>query len=569
MTKIFVVSDFNAELVSRYLAADRSAPACEASTAPYGQVFQVLAADAPGGKDTAAFIWTRPEGVISEYLGLLEGEKADIEGLLAGVDAFAASIKNFSGKCKLVLVASWVPSHSGRGLGMLDWSEDGEAYCLARMNARLAEALADAKGVFMLDSQRWLNSARPARDAKSWHFLKSPFTETVCQAAARDIKAALRGAAGLARKLVIVDLDDTLWGGVVAEEGWQAIRLGGHDAVGEAYREFQRALRTLARRGIAIAVVSKNDEAVALDAIENHPEMLLRRADLAGWRINWGDKAQNVIEIARELNLGLQSVVFIDDNPAERGRVREALPDVLVPEWPKDPARYAEALRELNCFDQAALTDEDRSRTRMYAQSRERSDSLTVASSMKEWFESLDVCVNVEPIGNTNIKRTVQLLNKTNQMNLRTRRMTEAEMLKWLGETKDRSAMTLTIADRFGDVGLTGVVSWQRSGDVIEIIDYVLSCRAMGRQVEELMAHLAVAAAENANGKFAIAQLVPTERNRPCLEFWKRSGFTETEPNVFTWDVTRPYPKPHFITLESKAAVPKKSPVGNLRAAGP
>lgn len=569
--KILVVSDFNAELVSRFLAADQSAPACEVSTAPYGQVFQALAAGPPGGADSASFVWTRPEGAVAEYSKLLEGENIDIERLLAGVDAFAESVKGFAGRCKLTLVASWVPSQNGRGLGMLDWRGEGESYCLARMNARLAEKLASVKGVFMLDCQRWLSAGRPARDAKYWYMLKCPFTEAVCRAAAHDIKAALRGAAGQARKLLVVDLDDTLWGGIVGDDGLDGIRLGGHDAVGEAYADFQRALRTLARRGVAIAVVSKNDEAVALDAIDNHPEMLLRRTDLAAWRINWGDKAQNIVAIAEELNLGLQSAVFIDDNPTERGRVREALPDVLVPEWPKDPARFAEALRELDCFDQAALTAEDRARTKMYVQARDRTNSLAVASSMEDWLKSLDVRVKAEPIGGANIKRSVQLLNKTNQMNLRGRRMTEAEMQNWLGESEGRSTMALTVSDRFGDVGLTGVVSWQQSGDAVEIVDYVLSCRAMGRKVEEVMVHVAVASAlaGGAGCKSAVARLVPTARNQPCVEFWKRSGFDEVEPNVFKWDLARPYPKPDFINLEVKSGHSEKPPAGQLRAVAP
>ena len=312
MTKIFVISDFNAELVSRFLIADRAAPECGAITAPYGQAFQSLAGDPPGGKETVAFVWTRPEGVVPGYLEVIEGGKPDIERLLAGVDAFATAIKNLAKKSRLVMVASWARSQAARGLGMLDWSADGESYALARMNVRLAEALSTDRGIFVLDAQRWLDVARPPRDSKFWYSMKTPFTEGVCKAAALDVKAVLRGASGLARKLVIVDLDDTMWGGTVGDDGWQQLRLGGHDPIGEAYADFQHALKTLARRGIAIAVVSKNDEAVALDAIDHHPEMVLRRRDLAGWRINWGDKAQNVIDIARDLNLGLRSVVFID-----------------------------------------------------------------------------------------------------------------------------------------------------------------------------------------------------------------------------------------------------------------
>ena len=323
--------------------------------------------------------------------------------------------------------------------------------------------------------------------------------------------------------------------------------IGGHDPVGEAYVDFQRGLKTLSRYGVAIAVVSKNEESIALEVFDKHPEMVLRRTDFAAWRINWRSKDQNITELSRELNIGLESVVFIDDDAAERGRVREALPEVLVPEWPKDPARFGEALRELDCFDRSETTIEDRLRTSMYTQQRERNDSLVHAPSTDEWLCSLGIRVEIEMIGKGNIKRSIQLVNKTNQMNLSTRRMTELQLLDWLTGQQNRTAIALTIADRFGDIGLTGFVSWQTVGADLEIVDFILSCRAMGRQIENLMAHLAVETAREGNLRSVIARLVPTPRNAPCLDFWRKSGFTESQPNTFVWDASDLYPKPTFI----------------------
>jgi FkbH-like protein len=554
VTGILVISDFNAELVSRYLTSDQSAPLCSAVTAPYGQVFQALTGS-PGSKDMTAFIWTRPEGAIPEYLKVLGREPTQLDRLFADVDVFAAAIRDFAAKCELVLVASWTPSQTGRGLGMLEWTPEGQASCLARMNIALADALASVQNTFVLDSQRWLDTARPARDAKYWFSAKCPFTESVCRAAANDVKAALRAVGGLARKIVAVDLDNTLWGGIVGEDGREGLRIGGHDAVGEAYVDFQRALKTLSRHGIAIAAVSKNEERVALDVFDKHPEMVLRRSDLAAWRINWQNKDQNIIELARELNLGLESFVFIDDDATERGRVRENLPGVLVPEWPRDPARFSEALRELDCFDSSGTTTEDRSRARMYAQQRDRNNSLARASSADEWLCSLGIRVEIETVRKSNIKRSIQLVNKTNQMNLSTRRMTELELIRWLTEQQHqhRTAVTLTVADRFGDLGLTGLITWQTTGVDLEIVDFILSCRAMGRQIENLMAHLAVESAREGMLRSVIARLVPTTRNAPCRHFWHKSGFTECEPNSFVWDASEPYPKPVFISANMSA----------------
>lgn len=546
---IFVVSDFNAELVSRYLSADRTAPPCKAQAAPYGQLYQSLSAAPPTGGDSFVFVWTRPEGAVSEWQAQLDGQSVKTSEILAGVDAYCDALIAQAKRCRLLLVANWVPSQAGRGLGMLDWSPDGNAARMAHMNLRLAERLDGVKNAFVLDAQRWIDTARPPRDSKFWYLAKTPFTEAVHQAASGDVKAAIRGATGQTRKLIVVDLDDTMWGGIVGDDGWQNLKIGGHDMVGEAHADFQRALLSLNHRGIVLAMVSKNTESTALEAVDKHPEMILRRKNFAGWRINWLDKATNIVELVKELNLGLQSVVFIDDNPVERGRVREALPEVLVPEWPKDPAHYADALRQLNCFDQSAITAEDRVRVEMYTSERSRRTSQTEFSSPEEWLQNLGIRVGVAKVTDINRKRVVQLANKTNQLNLATRRFTEEEFATWLGQ-QGHDARAVSVTDRFGDLGLTGVISWRWDSDALEITDYILSCRAMGRQVEELMAALVVEAAKETGKSKVRARLLPTDRNGPCLEFWRRSGFAEVEPHLFVWETGASYAPPSFITID-------------------
>jgi FkbH-like protein len=554
MTDVFVVSDFNAELVSRFIRVDHNGPALSVETAPYGQVFQTLSAERLGSEAMTLFVWTRPEGIAAPFAALTEGEPVSIGRLLDAVDIFAEVVKHAAQRFRAVLVASWTRSESGRGFGLLDWSEGGPARALARMNLRLADRLEGHSNVRLLDSQRWLDVARPPRDARYWYAMKFPFTESVAHAAALDVKAAVRAFAGQARKLVVLDLDGTLWGGVIGETGWQGVRLGGHDAVGEAYVDFQKALKTLSARGVALGVISKNTEAVALEAFDHHPEMALRRSDLAGWRINWRDKAENFVELVQDLNLGLQSVVFIDDNPTERGRIAEAFPEVLVPDWPKDACQFADALRQLDCFDQPSLTDEDRSRVKMYVRERERTESQRASGSIEDWLNGLGVQVSIEAVDGANLARASQLANKTNQMNLRTRRITGPEFLCWLSEGEGRQTLAIRVADRFGEIGLTGLISWELADDVLEIIDFVLSCRAMGRQIENLMVHLAVEAARAGGSSRVIAHLLPTSRNGPCREFWKGSGFDEPETNLFVWDATKPYPRPTFIAVEATSS---------------
>ncbi len=549
--EIHLVSDFNIELLGRYLKAESSLPECSPVVAPYGQVIQSLNRQTAVTPESFGLVWTRPEGVLSSFSRVLEGERIDSADLFAEVADFAEQLRRAAGQYKVLFVANWVRSARERGLGMLDWSQDGHAYLLAKMNVLLADAVRSTSNIYLLDVDRWIEAAQPdARDPKYWFAMKTPFTEGVFQAAARDIKAAVRANLGLSRKVIAVDLDNTLWGGVVGDDGWENLNLGGHDHLGEAYVEFQKALKRLTRRGVQVVLVSKNDEATALTAIDNHPGMVLRREDIAGWRINWNDKARNIVELAQELNLGLQSFIFIDDNPAERGRVREALPDVFVPEWPKSPTKYAEALRLLDCFDQLSITAEDRARTQMYVQERNRKQDAVKFSSVEEWLDSLDIRVAVAPVKGSNIKRVVQLLNKTNQMNLAGRRLVEKELNDWIAAKAGREIYALSVADRFGDLGLTGVVSWESQGQSLSIVDFVLSCRAMGRKVENTMIYLASNAARTTRANEIVARAIPTRRNGPCLDFWRHCGFSEVEPNVFQWNSGAIYPKPDCVNIK-------------------
>jgi FkbH-like protein len=348
---------------------------------------------------------------------------------------------------------------------------------------------------------------------------------------------------------LVLDLDDTLWGGIVGDQGWQNLKLGGHDSQGEAFVDFQRLVKDLTRRGVVLGICSKNEESVALEAIRQHPQMVLREQDFVGWRINWRDKAQNIAELAAELNLGLQSVVFIDDNPVERARVREALPEVLVPEWPEDKLLYPSAFLQLRCFDAPAVSREDAERTKMYAEERQRESAKAQVGSVEDWLKGLQMQVTVEPLSASNLARTAQLLNKTNQMNLSTRRLTEGELQAWAQQPR-RQLWALSVRDKFGDAGLTGIVSMEAEGDVCAVVDFVLSCRVMGRRVEETMVHLAVAHAQRHGLSKVRAKLMPTAKNKPCLDFWKQqSRFSAGAEDELFWDAKAAYPAPDCIAL--------------------
>jgi FkbH-like protein len=549
--RCLIVTDFNPGNFAGYLANEEESPELEPLTGDYGQVIPLLTQpNLPAWQEQPEFaiVWTQPEKVIPSFQKLLDCHPISTAELFAEVDEYTAALLQAASRLKAVWVPNWVMDAERRGQGMTDLRPGGVAYALQQLNARLVENLASAANVFVLNAQRWVNRAGTQAFApKLWYQAKVPFGNLVFQEAVLEIKAAIRGMQGRAKKLVIVDLDNTLWGGVVGDVGWENLRVGGHDPVGEAYADFQRALKALSRRGILLGIVSKNEESVALTALQQHPEMQLRREDFAGWRINWHDKAANVVDLVSKLNLGLQSVVFLDDNPVERARVREALPEVLVPEWPGNPQLYPNALFSLRCFDSPLITEEDALRTRAYAAERNRTEAKLQAGSLDGWLRGLNTVVEIAPLNAANLGRAAQLLNKTNQMNLSTRRLSEAELKRWT-ESKENHFWVFRVSDKYGDSGITGLASLEINGSAARIVDFVLSCRVMGRQIEELMTHWLVREAKRLAAGEVLAEYQSTPKNKPCLDFWQRSGFVQNQ-HVFSWQTVSDYPLPVCIQV--------------------
>ena len=359
------------------------------------------------------------------------------------------------------------------------------------------------------DERKWLSAAMPIAAgelihlAREWMRFLHPITGRVC-------------------KVLAVDLDNTLWGGVIGEDGIDGIKLD-DNYPGAAYRALQRAILDLHRRGVILAICSKNNRADAMEVIEKHPGMLLRPAHFASIRINWADKAANLREIAAELNVGIDSVAFLDDNPAEREWIRSELPQVTVIELPSDPMLFAQALRDCPQFERLELTEEDASRGRFYAEQRMRMESRQGAASLEDFYRSLDMRVKIEPVDARTLPRAAQLTQKTNQFNLTTHRYNEQQLAEMIASPHFQ-AFTLQVIDRFGDNGVVGVALLRYEGDVCEIDTFLLSCRVIGRTVET--AFLAALAAHAAGrGAKLTGWFVPTKKNAPAADFYDRHGF--------------------------------------------
>jgi FkbH-like protein len=398
-------------------------------------------------------------------------------------------------------------------------------------NERLAEAAA-RDSVLLLDIARlgerdgideWFDAAR---------FLQAKIT--VSQHAASlygDMVARLIAAQrGLSKKCLVLDLDNTLWGGVVGDDGLDGIVLGPGTGAGEAHLSLQRYAKQLKERGIILAVCSKNDSNLAASVFRDHPEMILRRSDITAFVVNWEDKAQNLARIARDLNIGLDSLVFVDDNPVERARIRESLPEVSVPELPDDPTYYVRCIARAGYFEAISFTVEDRRRAVDYAANAERAALRVSSQSLDDFLGGLQMSMTFGPFAPVDLARVAQLVNKTNQFNPTTRRYS-ADELAALAAAPENVTLQFRLADRFCDNGLISAIILRPDPEnerVLDIDTWVMSCRVFGRQVEAEALAVTVETARLGKVRMFRASYIPTPRNAVVAKLFPSLGFAET-----------------------------------------
>lgn len=399
---------------------------------------------------------------------------------------------------------------------------------ITRVNAAL-RGWADAQGVDLvsLDARIAQDGLYAWHDPALWHRSKQEVTPAAAPVYGDLVARVIAARQGRSHKCLVLDLDNTLWGGVIGDDGMDGIVLGQGSALGEAFVDLQEYAVELSRRGIILAVCSKNDEVNALEPFEKHPEMVLRRNHIASFVANWNDKVANIQAIAEELNIGLDALVFVDDNPFERALIREKLPMVAVPEVPEDPAGVAHCLADAGYFEALAITDEDRERTRQYQSIRARAALAESATDMESYLRGLEMELLWRGFDRVGLQRVVQLINKTNQFNLTTRRYTEDEVIAVM---EDRSAfgLQLRLVDRFGDNGIIGVVVGRLvdGGDLL-IDTWLMSCRVLGRQVEPTTLNIVAAEARRLGANRIIGEYRPTKKNGMVRDHYQRLGFAE------------------------------------------
>jgi FkbH-like protein len=426
-----------------------------------------------------------------------------------------------------------------------------------KFNLMLADAIAARKGCQLNDVMYLANrvGGESFLDDRLWLTSKYLCANRFLPEVARSVARTVAARKGRVTKCLVLDLDNTLWGGVVGDDGKEGIRLGG-DAYGEAFQQFQRYILSLKHRGYVLAVCSKNETETALDCCRNHPDMILREEDFAIFVANWNDKATNIEYIARVLNLGLDSLVFIDDSPFERNLVRTTLPTVVVPEMPDDVADYIRALENSGLFEAIGYTDDDYHRSQNYREEALRTTEQVKYNSIDAYLKSLEMLIDCGPFQPKQLPRIAQLIQRSNQFNLRTQRLSEAACERCMLNTSGCVTVSARLRDRFGDYGLISAVCCDIEDGRLKVREFVMSCRVLKRGVEEYLMNSLFRECLK-RGLIGIqGEYIKSSKNTMVKEFYKGFGFdlvrSDDTRQVWYLDVGRYEPKQTFIRDASK-----------------
>ncbi len=412
----------------------------------------------------------------------------------------------------------------------IDSEQDkGQSSVLREINDELQRLASEHAGVYLLDYDALVAKHGRARwhDERKWRMARLPIAADHLTDMVNEWMRFIHPLTGKIAKALAVDLDNTLWGGVIGEDGLTGIRLGS-DSSGAPYQAVQRVLLDLHARGVLLCICSKNNPEDALDVLKHHPAMLVSLSHFSALRIDWNDKASSLLELADELGIGIDAMAFLDDNPVERARVRAELPEVTVIELPDAPSAFARTLADSSVFARLSLTDEDRERPAYYEAARRRAEQKRSALTVEDFFNDLQQEAVIAPLTSATFQRVAQLTQKTNQFNLTTKRYSERE-IEQLNSLPGWHVSTLRVSDRYGDNGLVGVAIVQELESVWEIDTFLLSCRVIGRTVETaLLAGLAAYAREHGARELR-GRFTPTRKNEPASDFYARHGFSLLE----------------------------------------
>jgi FkbH-like protein len=405
---------------------------------------------------------------------------------------------------------------------------DTFAASIGRINGRILEEAA-LRGVKIVDTefQASYHGKRQWLDERLWCQARQALAPTFIPSMVKNVSDTMLAERGVGIKCVVVDLDNTMWGGILAEDGRDLIEIG-QTEVGLVFHRFQLALLELKARGVLLAICSKNDQANVEDVLDNHPDMLLRRSDFVAVVANFGDKVSNIMAIREKLNIGFDSFAFLDDTAFERELVRQALPQVQVPELPADPAGFIADLSRWNLFEGRSATSEDLARLAYYQANEQRETIRAKYGGLDDFVADLKMQADIQPFNSFAIPRVHQLVQRSNQFNLTTIRYSEDELVGYATD-RDASAFCIRLSDRLGDNGIIAAIIVRKVGDDAVVDTWIMSCRVLGRRVEELTLQLIIDRARALGCSRIVGQYVPTSKNGLVEDLYGRLGFASLQ----------------------------------------
>ena len=468
------------------------------------------------------------------------------------LDELTNLLKTFTEKSNSKIVVSNLSIPSYSSLGILEIRDYGISQMILDFNEKLKARLKEEDSIYIYDLFRFYYKfgEQNITDPQKIAIGDIKITFDHIPHLAEEFLGYIKPCLGLNKKCIVLDLDNTLWGGIVGEDGFEGIKLG-PDPPGNIFVEFQRWLLSLHDRGIILAINSKNNFDEAIRVIQDHRYMVLKEKHFASIRINWNDKIQNIREIAKEINIGLDSMVFFDDDPRNCEIVKTALPEVMTINLPKDPSFYLPLIQSMNDFNTLKITDEDRKRGETYHKQKQRVELKDKTDNLEEYLKKLETKVTIKNADESTLPRISQLTMKTNQFNLTTKRYPE-EKVRDLMNNSQMMVGCVQVEDKFGDSGITGAFVIKSENKEEWYIDtFLLSCRVIGREVEQAMMSHIIEKAKKEGLKRIIAEFISTKKNSPASDFLEKCGF-ENKGRHWVFDLSKEFKRPTSISVDIK-----------------
>jgi FkbH-like protein len=469
---------------------------------------------------------------------------------LSFLDHYIEMIKKISGQIKRKAFIHLFPVLTQSSTGSVLFEKNLCLYqFIQEANLKLIEATKDLKNIKLV-SPEMMGIKSLNYDPRLWYLGRMPYLADVLQIFSEKYCGYILNDLGKTVRLLVLDLDNTLWGGVLGEDGMKDIALGG-DFPGNSFKDFQKTIISLKNRGIALAIVSKNDEEVALNCIEKHPEMLIKKNVIAAYRINWREKYINIKEIAKEIGLGLSNIMFVDDNPVEREKVRINLPEVKILELPQDPALYRQTILKSPFLSVIEITKEDNNRATNYTKKRALVEEQDKYENIEDFLSSLNITIEFNQLDDYNFSRALQLINKTNQFNTTTRRYTEKNLKDMLDDDHFFVGV-LGYTDQMTEFENIGVFIVEQKNDCVNINTLLLSCRVLGKCLENTIVAWIVNYSRSQGFDYLCGEIIETPRNTPVRDLYKKLGFTEEESGKWCFQTSNKINTPTFIKIGGK-----------------